>query len=519
MNSLPQSHTLTPTPYTAIASPRNNQTNQIPFISEDVSAHSVNSVSSYPSLLALKLSFTNQPSANEPLSLIEPELPTQIQIPKEPPLKQNGETDLVMSSDSSFYNNEYDDEDEDDMDDDDEEDDDDVLHEHESRKQSTQSQCIPPTPRPSNNHKKKRHHSTHNIQSNVMITSDETTQKGKTINIIQPQKHNPKARFLFANTVSSSLLDDEDKYDPPQASIRVSVSAPTKNKEKSKVHGLAVTKVPRNSQYPSYATALQSVVEEATESVEQHTHKSKQSDASKEYHQYKKRQQAFHQIINKNKEQIKHNASSMNMNVNININNDNSMQNRNTNNANHLNVNNNNTMHTNPHNKRRFKRKSKKKTYGHKMGKSKSSGSTSLVITKNKKKRSNVDIRRPQTTRRMRVSSPTLNYKPKRPLNYKHKQDIGGVFRYELASDDTSDVLSDTTFASTSSVSNDTTALKVHSSYERGFLAMYFSERVVRLYVIQDKTQFPSKFIYRLAALFNRLWFISQKAKNTLIIR
>eukprot|EP01083_Nonionella_stella_P034529 94506_1 len=70
-----------------------------------------------------------------------------------------------------------------------------------------------------------------------------------------------------------------------------------------------------------------------------------------------------------------------------------------------------------------------------------------------------------------------------------------------------------------SSVSNDTTALKVHSSYERGFLAMYFSERVVRLYVIQDKTQFPSKFIYRLAALFNRLWFISQKAKNTLIIR
>eukprot|EP01083_Nonionella_stella_P147592 465956_1 len=343
-------------------------------------------------------------------------------------------------------------------DDDDEEDDDDVLHEHESRKQSTQSQCIPPTPRPSNNHKKKRHHSTHNIQSNVMITSDETTQKGKTINIIQPQKHNPKARFLFANTVSSSLLDDEDKYDPPQASIRVSVSAPTKNKEKSKVHGLAVTKVPRNSQYPSYATALQSVVEEATESVEQHTHKSKQSDASKEYHQYKKRQQAFHQIINKNKEQIKHNASSMNMNVNININNDNSMQNRNTNNANHLNVNNNNTMHTNPHNKRRFKRKSKKKTYGHKMGKSKSSGSTSLVITKNKKKRSNVDIRRPQTTRRIRVSSPTLNYKPKRPLNYKHKQDIGGVFRYELASDDTSDVLSDTTFASTSSVSNDTTA-------------------------------------------------------------
>eukprot|EP01083_Nonionella_stella_P278218 946052_1 len=57
------------------------------------------------------------------------------------------------------------------------------------------------------------------------------------------------------------------------------------------------------------------------------------------------------------------------------------------------------------------------------------SGSTSLVIKKNKKKR-NVDIRRPQTTRRMRVSSPTLNYKPKRPLNYKHKQDICGVFLY-----------------------------------------------------------------------------------------
>ena len=43
--------------------------NQIPFISENISTHSVNSVSSYPSILALKLSFTNQAS-NEAISIL-----------------------------------------------------------------------------------------------------------------------------------------------------------------------------------------------------------------------------------------------------------------------------------------------------------------------------------------------------------------------------------------------------------------------------------------------------------------
>ena len=49
----------------------NLNSNQIPFIQEDLSNNSINSASSYPSILALKLSFTNQ-AANDPISISSP---------------------------------------------------------------------------------------------------------------------------------------------------------------------------------------------------------------------------------------------------------------------------------------------------------------------------------------------------------------------------------------------------------------------------------------------------------------
>eukprot|EP01083_Nonionella_stella_P289490 985081_1 len=79
-----------------------NNTNQIPFISEECSHSRINSMSSYPSILALKLSFTNQASSDE-VSILSPE-----KRKKNITTMQNGEIDVddAISCHSSFYNNE-----------------------------------------------------------------------------------------------------------------------------------------------------------------------------------------------------------------------------------------------------------------------------------------------------------------------------------------------------------------------------------------------------------------------------